>query len=286
MSSDLPVRLPPSQLRPPETYLRPGVAWRFWLLTGGITLSLALSTLMLLAGAIPGLVYFTLFALALGYRMSHQNRWANRENQRGVNLLNAGEVAEAGRLFEALAQRRTGSYAHVVFTYNCAVAAMLDGRHQRALSIFNAVEASRKLRSYRLRALLPNLYTEMGCCLALTGEILDARAQLRRAKELVTPDDGRMLFLEAVVAIRSGDIEGAVRRIDQQWRSAEGALRAPTVRTLRVIYAFALAQLGQRDTELYRNLIAGALPSVQRDFHWATVSWPEFDEFVRATIPA
>lgn len=271
---------------PPEDHLRPSRVSGFWLVYVILvaTLSTAILTLLWGFGGVSLLLSIGVVGGTIGLRRGASK--ANETNQRAINLLNAGEVDEAGAIFERLAQKRRLSHGHVVFVYNCAVAALLQGRHQRALSIFNAVEQSGRMRKRFLRNLEPNLYIEMGCCLALTGNLDEARKYLRRASHLLRPpEDGRLLFLEAVLAVRSGDCAAAAARIDEQWRRAEGSLRGPTIRTLRLVHAFALAKLGQQDTQKFRTLVAGAQPATQVDFHWSTVSWPEFDTFVRQFIP-
>lgn len=289
MTAGLPARLSTTELMPPEDHLRPGRLSRFWLVYLLLVSSMTLAIVLLLW--VPGFGGLS-FVLSLGVifgtlGVRRGATRANEKNQRGINLLNAGEIETAGEMFEQLARKRRFTYGHVVFVYNCAVAALLQGRHQRALSIFNAVEASGQLRRRFLRPLEPNLYIEMGCCLALTGDLSEARKYLSRAATLLQPpEDGRLLFLEAVIAVRSGDHAAACARIDEQWRRAEGSLRGPTIRTLRLVHAYALSQTGRRDTDKFRTLVAGAQPATRDDFHWSTLHWPEFGEFVTQVIPA
>ena len=272
-------------MMPPEDHLRPGRLSRFWVVYIMLVTAITVAIMLLLLSPGFGGLSFLISLGAIGgvFGARHSAARANQQNQRAINLLNAGDVDEASALFEQLARKRRYAHVHVVFVYNCAVAALLQGRHRRALSIFNAVEKSGQLRRRMLRTLEPNLYIEMGCCLALTGDLEAARRYLRRASALLRPpEDARLLFLEAVIAVRHGDLGAAASRIDEQWRRAEGSLRGPTIRTLRVVHAFALAGLGQQDTAKFRTLIAGAQPARPEDFRWATEHWPELSAFVHA----
>ncbi len=277
-----------TDLMPPENYLRPGRFSRFWVVYLGLVGSLSSAVLLLIAAPSLAVVSFLICIVVMSAAVAGRRAAtrAHASNQRAINLLNAGEVDSAADVFEDLARKRRFTHGHVVFVYNCAVAALLQGRHQRALSIFNAVEASGQVRKAFMRNLEPNLYIEMGCCLALTGKLEEARRYLHRASHLLQPpEDGRLLFLEAVVAVRSGDFASAAARIDEQWRRAEGSLRGPTIRTLRLVHAFALRQLGQGSSDKFRTLVAGAQPADRNDFRWSTLQWPEFDDFVREVIP-
>lgn len=288
MANNLPTRVIPSALMPPEDHLRPGRLGGFWL--AYLVLVTALTTSILLILWIPGASMLS-FGLSVGVivatlALRRGATRANEQNQRAVNLLNAGDISQAAAVFDELARRRRYTYGHVVFVYNCAVAALLQGRHQRALSIFNAVDASGQFRRRFLRSLEPNLYIEMGCCHALMGNLDSARICERRAAALLPPpEDGRMLFLEAVILVRGGELRKACARIDEQWRRAEGALRGPTIRTLRLVHAFALSGVGEAASPKFETLVAGAQPARREDFVWSTLHWPEFEAFVRAHIP-
>ena len=276
-------------MMPPEDHLRPGRLNMFWVVFLLILTSLTVALVLpFVAPVLSPVSWMISLAVLTGTVVARRGSTkADEVNQRANNLLSAGEVDTAAAMFDDLARRRRYTYGHVVFVYNSAVAALLQGRHQRALSIFNAVEASGQMRKRFLRHHEPNLYIEMGCCLALTGRLSEAQGYLRRASHLLPPpEDGPLLFLEMVIAVRGGDFAAADARITEQWRRAEGAMRGPTIRTLRLIHALALQGLGQAGTDQFRTLIAGAHPAKQADFRWATVQWPEFDEFVRQHIPA
>ena len=269
---------------PPEEHLRPRRFSPFWVLYLGFVLLCFGGFIGLFGSGLLPLFFgagLTLIGVVGLGRMGSRGIQRRDQNQRGVNLLNAGEIDEAAEIFEDLAKRATFSRGHVVFVYNCAVAALLQGRVQRAMSIFNAVEASGQLRSRLLKTLEPNLYVELGSCFALTGQLDEARQYLRRAAQLLPPpEDARLLFLEAVVSVRSGDLAAASARMDEQWRRAEGSLRGPTMRTLRIVHAYTLRGLGRDATDKFRYLVAGAHPATRRDFLWATSQWPELDAFV------
>jgi tetratricopeptide (TPR) repeat protein len=272
---------------PPERHLRPGRINGFWIAYLGLVGLIASALIVVLAvpsaSWLAGAIAVVVIGGVLGLRRSTVN--ANEENQRAVNLLNAGEVEDAGEIFDRLARRRRLSLGHIVFVYNRAVAYLLEGRHQRALSIFNAIEKSGRMSGRRFLHLQPNLLLEMGCCLALSGELEQAESYLRRAAEkLQPPEDGRLLFLEAVIGVRRGRYDATVARIQEQWKRAEGALRGPTIRTLRMLHAYALAKAGRASEPAFTTAVAGAQPSEPADFHWATKNWPEFAAFVEAQL--
>lgn len=283
MADNLPARIPTTSLMPPEDHLRPRKPSVFRALGFSVTAGFTFVVLTLFGASttLPLLVAGLLFvgwAILFARRANH----TNERNQRGVHLLNAGDIQQAEQIFDQLAAKNKRSWNHVIFVYNVGVSALLQGRYQRALSIFNAIDHSQLMRQHRrFRNLEPNLYIEMGCCLALGGRVSEARAQLARAEALLEPpEDARLLFLEALVRIRSGHFEDAVDRMDEKWRRAEGMLRGPTLRTMRMLYGFALSRLGRETDRKFQMMVAGAMPATPEDFAWATTSWPEFARFV------
>jgi tetratricopeptide (TPR) repeat protein len=210
--------------------------------------------------------------------------WAVDANMQAIKLLNAGHVQEAGEKFEELARTEQRTWGHAVFVFNRGVAHMLEGRLQRAFSIFNAVYYSRAFRWGAHRGYEPLLLIEMGSCAALMGWTKEANDYLTKAKKLLPHDEfPRLVILEALLAARRGNFREVVTKIRDNWTLAEDVVRPPTLRSLRVLMAFSMERLGMTQTADFELLIEAARPEPgfgPNEYDYLGVEWPEMRDFL------
>jgi tetratricopeptide (TPR) repeat protein len=276
-----PQLIPMKELMPPEAQYNPsrsfggGVLTTFFVFFGA-----AFALIWFSASVMPILLLMTgYFARAFVMRAAHAN--AVQKNQSAVNLLNAGRVDEAAALFDQLTSSERRSPAHAVYVFNRAVAFVLQGRPRRAFSLFNAVRKSRAFTFGFSSSYLPLLHVELGTCLALIGELEEARRHRDRAlKMLDGPHRGRLVFFEALLLVREGRLPEADHLIRRRWHDAEAVLRVPTLRGLRVIHAFVLRRLNGSRSEA-RAVLERLRPHRPGEFDWIAAEWPEFRAFLR-----
>lgn len=243
--------------------------------------AMVFALLWLSASLVPVLVIVTVyFARTFALRAAHAS--AVQQNQAAVNLLNAGRIEEAARMFDHLTRTERNTPAHAVYVFNRAVAFMLQGRPRRAYSLFNAVLRSHAFHFGFSHTYLPLLHIEIGTCLALFGEIEEARRHREEAAKLLSDHElGRLVFLDVLILTREGHLRPAAELAGQRWREAEALLRTPTLKALRLCHAYALARSGSRGTSAFNALVQGVRPSEPGDFDWIGVEWPEFRSFLR-----
>lgn len=284
--SQVPVKIGSSELMPPEGHYRPLripgpriLGFASWLL-----LVIAFS-LLIVSPHLAWLSFFPLVpALLLVWKIRRNVFKANEDNQRAINLLAAGDYDAAGDIFESLASDRW-SWAHALFVFNRGVVFRMKGRPQRALSLFNAVESSGRMRSRVFRPLVPNLLIETALCHAVVGNLSEAQSYIERARErLPHRGDGRLLLAETIVLLHQKQFEHALHQLEDRWRYADGALTGSSLKALRVLKAFALARLGRTSDREFRLMLDGVYPWRREELEWLTATWPEMEEFVRANL--
>jgi len=275
-------RISPADLLPPESRYRPrtsgtvsSAASTFF-----FVFVVALAVLWFTASLWPlFLIVVTFFARAFFQRSSQLA--AVQENQRAVNLLNAGRVDEAAHIFEELTRTEVNSSAHPVYVFNRGVAYMIQGRLKRAYSLFNAVRHSRHFTTGQAASYEPLLYVEMATCLALLGWIDEAADHREAAAARLDRDEvARLAFVDAVIALRVRRPEQAVAVARSNWRSAEALLRVPSRKALRLIYAFALETTSGGASAEFRSLVEGVRPCRPGEFDWVGAEWPAFRAFL------
>lgn len=270
---------------PPEDHYRPqkrspgtrGVLWfGIWIVA---TFTLFWTTASMTAiGAV-------LLVLSIGfYWQRHTHLGAVEENQGAIQLLNAGYVDEAADRFEALTRQEKRTTGHPVFVHNRAVAYMLQGRLRRAYSLFNAVDYSRHFRWGANRAYEPLLYVEMATCLALLGDLGEARTYRdRAARSLPSSENARLAVVDAILGLRVERPGDVLRMFDRIWNDASELLRPPTFKAMMLLKAYALQMYGPDYEHRIRQLIAEATRgSSAGDFDYLSAEWPELRHFFEA----
>lgn len=274
-------RIAVRDLMPPERRYRPrrsldtSVLGAFFFVFGTVFALLWFS-----ASLLPVFLLVTAyFARTFFRRASYAG--AVRQNQEAVNLLNSGRVEEAAAIFDRLTESERQTPAHAVYVFNRAVAFMLQGRPRRAYSLFNAVLQSRAFYHGFSNSYLPLLHIEMATCLALVDDVREAHSHRDHANNALQEGErGRIVFLNALLLVRSGDFVAADDLIRRRWRQAESLLRVPTLKGLRLLHAFALRQLGRQRSPEFAALVHGVHPCRRGDFQWICAEWPEFKAFL------
>ena len=166
--------------------------------------------------------------------------------------------------------------------FNRAVTFVLQGRPRRAFSLFNAVRESRAFTFGFSSSYLPLLHVELGTCLALMGDVGEARRHRNLAvKTIDERHAGRLVFLEALLLSREGRFQEVDQLILQRWHEAEAVLRVPTMKGLRLLHGFAYHKLGREKSSDFARIVNGVRPSNPGEFDWIAAEWPEFQAFLR-----
>jgi len=277
-------RLKVTELMPPEDYYRPqvrspgarGLAWfLIWMIA---TFMLFWSTASMTA--VGSLI---LVASLLLYWQRHSQVDAVESNQDAIQLLNEGSVDDAARRFEELAKEEQKTHGHAVFVHNRAVAYMLQGKLKRAFSLFNAVDRSRHFRWGPNRSYEPLLYAEMATCLALMGEMSEARDYRDIASsKLPRSEMPRLALVDTIIGLRQRRYEDVLRLLDGVWHDARDLLRVPTFRALMLLRAYALDNYGTGYEDQIRGLISSATTGRRGEFDYLATEWPEFRQFLES----
>lgn len=266
---------------PPERFYRPtrtvdgSIAGTFLFVFATVFALLWLS-----ASIVPVFILVTAY-LARTFVQRASYSAAVQQNQTAVSLLNAGRIDEAAEIFDRLARSERNTPGHAVYVFNRAVAYMLQGRPRRAYSLFNAVLRSHAFHFGFSHNYLPLLYVEVATCLALMGEMADARrTRDDAARALQDHEFGRLVFLDAVLLAREGHDAAVCELATTRYHEAESLLRVPTLKALRLVHAFALARSGSRSSSRFNTLIQGVRPARRGEFAWIGAEWPEFRAFL------
>lgn len=221
-------------------------------------------------------------ALALVGLRIRRNATATRVNARALQLLRAGELADAAEVFRALAQARFVSAAvKGVAAYNLAFALLRQGELHAAREAL-AAWGARPIRPRPLRALHGSLTS---LCCALLGELDESArwAGVARAEVTASSSPVRLhLAAEAIVALRRGEPRAARIALEQGWAELERASPAEIVRGLRVASALAAEADGGAAPATVSDLLAGARPLGPGDLAWLGGSWPEMARYLEA----
>jgi hypothetical protein len=94
---------------------------------------------------------------------------------------------------------------------------------------------------------------------------------------------GLLAFVDAVLDVRVGRYESFSKWVDERWQKLEGALTARTMRPLRLLRAYAVAQgsTGPRNAGAVELIVAPLQPARPGEFAMFEASWPEIHGFLR-----
>ncbi len=251
-----------------------GTSWFFLLMMNGSTIGLV------------GMLFYIGLFLA---RKVKQKR-AIEKNQIAVNLLNDMRYEDASLIFEELTETEQNTNSHPVYIFNRGVAFLLSGHYLRAFSLFNSVLKTNIFSG--TGAYEPILLSDMATCLLLNNQIEEARPYISRANTAVqlyhqpTPseDEGYLVFVQALYALKSGQPELAFIDILDNWSLAEAKLRLPFRRALSLLLAFSADQTGRPEhVGSVLSQIEFSHKAVQ-EFRWVAQDWPEMGDFIRRQL--
>lgn len=275
----------PAEL-PEERIYRPSSRLRHQALRWGIFLGLViLFVTVTLRGANELLMIATAWVVLVFWLLRHRLRvpgWMKR-NEAAAAMIGAGEISRAAEELDALCAEGTGMpLLHALFVFNRGVAFLHQGEYSRALSLFAAVLASKWTRTTQIPNFHGLVLGEAALALALAGDSEHAQ-QLRSAARQHLPETshGRLILLDAILALRTGDHRAAAGLIKQNYHQAEGQIGARGTRALRLLWAYALERSAdashQRDIQ---RLVDGAWPFQPGELEYLLGSWPELRAFL------
>jgi hypothetical protein len=204
----------------------------------------------------------------------------NRESAAALVALAAHRPAEAERDLRAVRRRFAwpASIANVT-DYNLAIAIHRQGRHAEAIDLLASVD--RRGGATAPVNINAGLASSLAYFHALVGEVEPAEAWLTESRlrfaALGLPQGSELA--ELAVALRRGQGEEAVRRLDADWARIEHARKGETLRPLRLLRAFAIAQAGGAID------VAGLQPAQAQEFAYLATRWPELGAFLQRALP-
>jgi len=223
------------------------------------------------------------FVFMVGYLM-----WAKRrssavaqKNQAGVDLMIAGEIEAAGVVFEELCRRPSSMGAHVTFIFNRAVVYQCLGDFETALGLYHSVLNARGLGPRKTLAIHGDLLrTRIAETLAWYGDLEAAEALMEQTRG-VDKVAGARVAPTAIIHLRRGNTNDALATIEDGWSDAEGSLRGVELKPLRILWAYILDSLGQRDAPQFAHHLA-QLDDRDLDLNlWMGTKWPEMAIFLQ-----
>jgi tetratricopeptide (TPR) repeat protein len=216
-------------------------------------------------------------------RRIYQSRLAVRlvrENDEAVAQLNSGDLEAAEAAFERIALRaRPVPILHALAVFNRGAVAMRQGRVDEAITYVEAARASGWLNEPAYQ-LAPLALTATATCHAIKGDLDLAEAVQKQAHAIVSPSKrGLTMVLDAIIACRRGSFAKVAADIDGNWSTAEGALNAAQLRTLRLLRAFAAEHLGE-DASAVAKRVDAARPTRAGEQSYVAIEWPEYRDFL------
>jgi hypothetical protein len=244
-----------------------------------------------LASLVEGVAFLVIWTAAVVASVVVRRRRVaalTRRLEDASHMLQAGDVVPAIREFDELCRHgRSVPTYHALFVFYRGAAALEVGDVDLALAMLTAARDTGLFgRQRALGGFVAALHAKLAVAHALRDEPAAAAAALALAQAAVTAARrGSLLRDEVVVLARTGDPEGALRRIDADLEHGERHLPVARVRTIRALQAMCERRL--RGPE-YRTPAAAdpreALADrVTREFLAAIAPrWPELREFLAA----
>jgi hypothetical protein len=200
--------------------------------------------------------------------------------------LNAGSLALAERELTRLeAQFAWPRVLRNLATYNRALAVMRQGRHDEAIALL--ADADRRGGGTGIDAALAGTlaYTH-----ALRGNVEPAGSwmmeAMRRGAGRAPGAPHGNIMAEVAVDLRRGRYAEVKLRLDNDWVALEAGMKGESLRPLRVMRAFAVAQAsGVRESGAIEPLLSALRPGRPGEFAYLGASWPELARFLAAYMP-
>lgn len=231
----------------------------------GVGLSYAAAAGVMLVGG--------LFTLRMTYL-------ASEECTRAGQLLQNGDVDAAVEILERLCVEEQDHPFHGVFVYQRALAYTQQGRHRRALSLFNAIRQSKVFERRSLRQFAGHAHAMTAYSLALVGELRATEQYLDAAESRLSPEHrGVLVFPRAVLLARTGDAAGARAYLETHHRDVLSG--TATRRATRLLWSWVAEQDPTSEPDEAQRLRDGLYPVEPGEFDWICPDWPELAEYVR-----
>jgi ATP/maltotriose-dependent transcriptional regulator MalT len=213
----------------------------------------------------------------------------NQENGKGLTLLAEGDVAGARAVFAQLVDRAPAGAFRGVARLNLADADMRLGRFGETVRSLVEIEGSRGLepKSEVRRLAAAHLAIAHG----LSGDLGAAESWIAEAERRLDESDlarvARALIIEAraILLLRRGDAVAAASLLSREWRQLAGSLNELSLRPLRLLRAFALAESGgAREQGAVEAQLAALRPVVPGDVDYLGAAWPAMAAFLRLRL--
>jgi tetratricopeptide (TPR) repeat protein len=214
--------------------------------------------------------------------------WATRTAQsafsQGARSVAEGEYANAEQVYLGLARKMWWFPPYAGFAqYNLGVARLERG------DLSGASDALAKVatRSLTTRALAPGAACHLALIYALRGEIAAATRWIEEARHLMAktataPGISVMVpFAEAVIDVREGRGQEALRRLDENAKQLDGTFTMKWSRRVRALRALATERIvTAREAGAVDAIVNALLPAAPNEFLLLTVEWPEMQTFL------
>jgi hypothetical protein len=169
-----------------------------------------------------------------------------------------------------------------LISYNLGLALHRQGRHQEAIECL--AEADRRGGAVNIDG---SLASSLALFHGLLGDVATAEVWLTEARQRyagVAASASPELVSEVTLALRRHQADEVARRFERDWARIEHSRKGETLRPLRLLRAFAVAEVAG-NPEAARPLLAALQPARSSDFAYLATDWPELQGFLRQAFP-
>ena len=255
---------------------------------------------MLAINVAGGVWFFTVspilggvFAGFLGLTMSvgsvravRERRSFVREHNAAIAALARGELEKAHDVFRSWAKDTRVPRIAALSRHNLGWTLLRMGKLEESLAVYVDNE---EYNPNALKAIGLACTSALDIALdhALLGDLAAAEtwmatAEQRQAGLTLPTVPGMKAFTRAVIDCRSARAADAARMLADGWAEYEGTLQGDTMRPLRVVRAFAIAQAGPREAGNAEVLLAASRPAYPREYEFLGTHWPDMASFLAA----
>lgn len=238
----------------------------------------------LVAGGYLAFIVLAVFGLTV--RNRRQGRAFVRENNAALAALARGELEKAHDVFRSWAEGIKLPRAAALARHNLASTLTRMGKLDESLAV-HVDNDTRNPGALRALGLYATSAISIAFMNALLGNLPEAETWIatadQRHPETVHPSLPPVrAFTLAIVDCRSGRFADAARMLADHWPEYEGTAPGGVIRPLRVVRAFAIAQVGPREAGNAEALLAGSRPAYPREYEFLGTHWPEMASFLAA----
>ncbi len=218
---------------------------------------------------------------------TRQMRRFAAENNAAIAMLVRGEHQRAHAVFWAWAERTRMPYVNAVARYNVATVLVHRGELEHAIETYIDSEVHFE-KALKRAALYRTSAVEIAYAYALLGNTDKATEWLKHADDRKNAHPTMPSFVaqnvsaRALLECRSGRPAEAARLLDDSWNECEALLAGASLRSLRVIRAFAQATADVRNAGVAERTLSDMRPAYDGEFDFLGVAWPEMAAFLAA----